>query len=182
MPKKETMKELFFNEPAKQWHFEQLRKSSGLSRAQTNAWLKKLHNEQLITRIKPRKKMPYFIANHTAVHYRNAKKLFALTKLYESGLLDYLSSLEKAKTVILFGSFSRGDWYKESDIDLFLYGDIDQLGLGPYLSKLQREIQIFSGKQEEDLRQLGAPLLRNILKGMVLKGDIPPEVLKHAAV
>ncbi|HLC98163.1 MAG TPA: nucleotidyltransferase domain-containing protein [Candidatus Nanoarchaeia archaeon] len=182
MHAKETIKELFFNEPTKQWHFEQVRKTSGLSRAQTNAWLKKLQKEQLITRLKPRKKMPYFIANHASAHFRNAKKLFALTKLYESGLLDYLTSLENAKTVILFGSFSRGDWYRESDVDLFLYGDIDQLGLGPYLSKLQREIQIFSGKQEEDLRHLGASLLRNILKGMVLKGDIPLEVLKHAAV
>ena len=78
-------------------------------------------------------------------------------------MLDYLCSLENVKTIILFGSFVRGDWYKDSDIDIFIYGESD-LSLGKYLSKLKREIQVFSGKDEKDLKKFGAPLLKNIIK------------------
>lgn len=181
MNSKETIKEFFFNYPSKHWHFEQLMKESKLSRAQTNEWLKKLKKQGLIKRIKPKGKMPYYVARHDNPHYRNTKQVYAFTTLYKSGLLDYLCSLENVKTIILFGSFVRGDWYKDSDIDIFIYGESD-LSLGKYLSKLKREIQVFSGKDEKDLKKFGAPLLKNIIKGVTLKGDIPQEVIKHAIV
>ena len=41
--------------------------------------------------------MPFFIANYEHANYDNRKKLYALNKLYESGLLTELQSLEKAK-------------------------------------------------------------------------------------
>lgn len=176
------IKELFFNQPTKHWHFGQLLKEAGLSRAQTNQWLKKLLKENHIKRIKPKGKMPFYVANYEHPHYQNSKRLYALQQLYQSGFLDYAASLEKAKTIVLFGSFSRSDWYKESDIDLFVYGDIDYLNLGPYLSKLHREVQLFAGKTEKDLQRMGPALLRNILKGITLKGTIPLEVIKNAAV
>jgi predicted nucleotidyltransferase len=182
MKANETIKELFFDYPTKHWHFEKLLKEAGLSRAQTNAWLKKLSNEGIIKRIKPKGKMPYYIATYESPHYRNTKRIFALTKLHQSGLLDYLASLEKAKTVIVFGSFTRGDWYKDSDIDLFIYGSVPYLRVGKYLSNLKREIQIFSGKDSKDLKKMGPALLKNIIKGITIKGDIPKEVLKHAAI
>lgn len=182
MKAKETIKELFFDYPSKQWHFDELMRVSNISRGQTNAWLKKLQKEALIERIKPKGKMPYYQANFDHPHYKNTKRLFALTKLYQSGLLDYLLSLEQVKTIILFGSFTRSDWYKESDIDIFMYGDVSVLNVGEYLSKLKREIQVFSGKDENDLKKFGAPLLKNIIKGITLKGDIPTEVIKHAII
>ena len=30
-----------------------------------------------------------------------------------------------AKAVIIFGSFGRGDWHRDSDIDIFVYGNIE---------------------------------------------------------
>jgi predicted nucleotidyltransferase len=182
MMQKNTVKELFFNEPSKHWHFDNLKTKSGLSRTRTNAWLKKLQKDGLIKRVKPRGKMPYYQANHSSPGYRNAKRVFAFTKLQESGFLDYISSLEKAETVILFGSFARWDWYTESDIDIFIYGNMNHLQLGQYLSKLHRDVQIFAGKDENDLRKMGPALLRNILKGIILKGTIPMEVFKNAAI
>ena len=126
--------------------------------------------------------MPYYIAKYDSSHYVHAKLLFGLQKFHETGLLDHLSSLEKAKTVILFGSFSRGDWYSESDIDIFIYGveENQPLGLGKFYFKLHREIQIFSGNNDHDLKKIGGPLLRSILKGIRIKGNIPSEVWKHA--
>ena len=125
--KEKEILELFFDYPTKYWHFGAIRNEINLADNKISKWLKKFQKEDLIKRIKPRNKMPYYLANHASSHFRNTKKVFALTKLHECGLLDYLTSLEEAKTVIIFGSFSRGDWYKESDIDVFIYGDVIKL-------------------------------------------------------
>ncbi|MEK6845307.1 MAG: nucleotidyltransferase domain-containing protein [Nanoarchaeota archaeon] len=176
------IKELFYNHPTKQWHFEQLRKEAGLSRAQTNEWLKKLLQDNFITRTKQQGKMPHYLANYQHPHYQNSKRLYALEKMHESGLLDYLVSLEKVEIVVLFGSFSRWDWYDGSDIDIFIYGDVDEMYVSKFGLKLKREIQIFSGKNEKDLKKMGPALLKSIIKGITIKGSISEEVITHAAV
>ena len=176
-----ALKELFYDHPTKHWHFEQLLHEAGLSRAPTNEWIKKLRQENLITRIKPRGKMPYYLANYEHPHYQNSKRLHALQKLHESGFLDYLVSLP-VEAVVLFGSFSRWDWHDGSDIDIFVYGNVDKVYVGKFGSILKREIQVFSGKNEHDLTQIGPALLRNIIKGITIKGTLPVEVIAHAAV
>jgi len=176
------MIELFYNNPTKQWHFEQLLKETGLSRAQTNSWIKKLQQENIIIRNKPTGKMPYYLANYQHPHYQNSKRLYGLEQLHQSGLLDYLVSLEKAQTVIIFGSFARSDWYDQSDIDIFVYGNVENIYVGQFLPKLNREIQIFSAKNEKELKQMGSALMRNIIKGITIKGTLPKEVLSYAAI
>ncbi len=182
MKSRETLKELFYNNPTKYWHFEQLRQEAGLSRAQTNEWIKRLLKENVIVRIKPRGRMPYYLANYRHPHYQNSKRLYALQQLHDSGLLDYLASLEKAQAVILFGSFSRWYWYDTSDIDIFVYGDVGNVYVGRFMPKLKREIQVFAGKDETDLQQMGPALLQNIIKGITIKGTVPKEVITYAAV
>jgi len=176
MKMNQAIKELFFDYPTRQWHFEQLLKESGLSRAQTNEWLKRLLKEGLIKRIKPRGKMPHYIAQYDSAYYINSKKLFALQKFHSTGFLQHLSSLKQAKAVIIFGSMIRGDWYKESDIDIFVYGNAEELELGKYWLKLGREIQFFGCKNKQELKQYNPALLNNILNGYMVKGNIPVEV------
>jgi len=176
------IKDLFYNHPTKEWHFEQLMKTAHLSRAQTNEWLKKLIHENMIKRIKLYKKMPHYIAHYKHPHYQNSKRLYALEQLHTSGLFDYLLSLDKAKVIILFGSFSRWDWYENSDVDIFVYGDIDVVSLGRFMPKLKREIQLFPGKNYKDLKKMGSALLKNIINGIIIKGSLPKEVITYAAV
>jgi predicted nucleotidyltransferase len=182
MKKGPKIQSLFYNHPTKQWHFEQVLKESKLSRAQTNKWLKKLQKQSIIKRVKPKKKMPFYISKFEHPHYKNSKLLYALNQLHQSGLLDYLNSIKNASTIILFGSFSRWDWYNQSDIDIFIYGHIDNIFIGKFSAKLQREIQIFTAKNNSDLKRMGPTLLQNIIQGIILKGTFPKELLKNAIV
>ena len=116
--------------------------------------------------------MPYYISNYEHPSYRNRKKLFTLQQFYKTGFLNHLLSLKKAKTVIIFGSMARSDWYKESDIDLFIYGDDDDFELGKYELKLHREIQLFTAKNKRDLKKMGPGLIGNIIEGHLVKGEI----------
>ena len=169
--KENRVLELFFDNPTKEWHFEEILKEVNISRSKADGWLKQFVKEGIVQRVKPKGKMPYYVANHESSTYRNRKKLFALNKLYESGFLDYLSGL-KAKTVILFGSITRSDWYKKSDIDLFIYGDSRDLEIAKYESKLHRSIQVFSAGNKSDLAKLGEGLIKNIISGDLVKGDL----------
>jgi len=116
-------------------------------------------------------KVPYYVGNYESESYRNRKKLFALNKFYEIGLLNHLTSLKKAKTVILFGSFSRWDWYNNSDIDIFIYGSSEGLRIAEYEVKLHKEIQLFICRNNDELKELGVGLVKNIIKGNLLKGN-----------
>jgi predicted nucleotidyltransferase len=179
--KENVVLELFFNHPTKRWHFEGVVKETKLSRGKVDKWLKVFIKLKIINKVKEKKKMPYYIGNYESPIYINKKKMFALNKIYDSGLLNHLSSLD-VQSVIIFGSLYRGDWDAESDLDIFIYGHDDKLNLSPYQIKLHREIQLFNCKNEKCLKKYGGGLLRNIIKGINIKGDIPLEVIKHAAV
>ena len=163
---------LFFTEPTKHWSFKDIINISNTSRTKVNKWLKLFIKDKLIKRIKPRGKMPYYIGNYNCPEYQNKKKIFTLKKLHNSGLLNHLSSLKKAKTIILFGSMLRSDWYSESDLDLFIYGDASEFDLGHYEEEIGHEIQLFTAKSKKDLNKLGPNLMRNIIKGYLVKGDL----------
>lgn len=170
--KEECMLKLFFENPSREWHFEEMLSNAKITRSKASKWLRKFNREGLIKRVKERGKMPYYKGNCESPAYQNRKKLFALSLFYESGLLNHLSSLKKARAVIIFGSFSRWDWHKNSDIDLFIYGEPEGLKIAKYEMKLHRDIQVFACRSKKELARLGSGLMRNIIKGDIIKGDI----------
>lgn len=181
--KEDQILNLFYDYPTKYWHFEELVKEAGIARSKVDSWLKRLLKELLIRKIKPRSKMPYYISNYGSPEYKNRKRIFALNRLYDSGFLNHLYTLKKARTIIVFGSFSRSDWSKESDIDLFVYGDTEDLKIARYELQLHREIQVFSCKNNQELEKFGEGLIKNIIKGNLIKGDLDfIKVQAHAEI
>ncbi|MBN2053145.1 nucleotidyltransferase domain-containing protein [Candidatus Woesearchaeota archaeon] len=182
LPSKENkLLELFFNYPSKQWHFSELSEKTGLADSKLNKWLHRFLKEKLILRKKPEKKMPHYISNFHHPHCQSRKKLFAMAKLYESGLMDHLNSLQKPKAIIIFGSFVHWDWNDQSDIDLFIYGDDSELAPWDCERKLGRELQFFICKDKKELSKLGPGLVRNMLQGLLVQGYVPKEVFEYAA-
>jgi len=175
--KEETVLELFFNEPSKHWHFKDIVRIANLSEPSANKWLRKLLNEEIIQRIKPRRKMPYFIGNFKHENYRNKKRIYAMQKLYETGLLMKLQQLSNAKVIVIFGSFSRSDWNKQSDVDIFVLGDSEDFRFGILWSGLgfqgkSRELQVHSYKSIKDIRNIHSGLMKNVVKGYFIKGNV----------
>jgi len=168
--KEENVLGLFFNEPTKHWHFKYIVKNAKISEQRANYWLKKFVKDRIIKRVKPKSKMPYFIAFHDSVEYKNKKKIFALNKMYQTGLLNKLQSLNNAKTVVIFGSFSRTDWHTGSDIDIFIYGDSEDLKYGTIW--MGRELQVHTFKTKKDIKEIRSGLINNVIKGYFVKGDV----------
>lgn len=171
MRKESAILELFFNEPSKHWHFEEILASAKISRPQASNWLKKFTKENKIKRVKLKGKMPYYTANYACPSYQNSKKIFILEKLNSSGLFNHLASLPKAKNIFLFGSMTRWDWNINSDIDLFIYGENEGFKYGKYRKKLHRQIEVFSCKDKNDLKKFNNSFLKNVIQGNLIKGN-----------
>ncbi len=165
--KENNILELFYNQPTKHWHFKQIKEQVKLADNKISNWLKRFQKDNLIQRIKPKGKMPYYLANYEHPHCQNKKTLYAKQLLFTSGLLDKLKQLDAI--VIIFGSFSSWYWHEDSDIDIFICGKAD-FNKTLYEKKLKREIDTFQCKNPEKFQHL----LVNILKGDLIRGDIEP--------
>ena len=164
------MLEPFFNS-LKYWHFDELLRQVGISKPQLSFWLKNYGGQGLIKRIKQKGKMPFYVANVDNAEFLNRKRLFGWKKLADCGLLTHLSSLDGAKVVVLFGSFSRSDWYDRSDVDIFIYGSDRDFEQGKYEVKLNRDIQVHLARRPKDLIRLER-MLPYIVSGNFIKGSI----------
>lgn len=97
------------------------------------------------------------------------KRIENLRITYESGMLDYLEGCFPGKTIILFGSYSRGEDTVKSDIDIAIIGKDSKVSLEKFEKILNRNINI---QFIPSLKSINKELLSGICNGIVLTGAI----------
>ena len=161
---------VFFDDPTPKIGF-QLREISrkiSLAPKSVSIYLKELTKKGLIMKVKPGNfNYPLYYANRENDFFRLYKKLDTIYSIKEIGLLDYLYENLMPQVIILFGSASKGEDLKESDIDLFIQSKEVKINLKPYENKLNRKINIFFS---ENFNNLSEELKDNIINGTILKG------------
>ena len=121
-----------------------------------SAHLKKMHDEGFLKRRGFRRSVLFCILYH---------KL----KIKDSGLTDYLKEKLLHPTIILFGSLSKAENTKESDIDLCLITKSKaEIDLSKFEKKLDREIQVFRHPSLKDIPN--EHLVNNMINGRILSG------------
>lgn len=96
------------------------------------------------------------------------KKIDNLKQIYTSGLADYLEKEFAGATIILFGSYSRGDDLINSDIDLAVIGRKEkEVDLVSYEKILERKINI---NFYESFEKIHKNLKENLANGIILVG------------
>ena len=163
--------EVFFNNPLPTGIGFQLREISRnitLAPKSVKLYLEELEKENLIIKKEHRiHKYPVYYANRDDNYFRLLKKLNIIIRIKESGLLDYLNEKCIPDVIILFGSASKGEDIKDSDIDLYLQCNEKKLNLSKYEKELKRKINIFF---EKNFDKLSEELKQNIINGDKLKG------------
>ena len=161
---------VFFDDPTPRIGF-QLREISRkikLAPKSVSIYLKELTKEGLIIKEKTRNlNYPLYYANRENDFFRLYKKLDTIYSIKEIGLLDYLYENLIPGVIILFGSASKGEDTRESDIDLFIHSKETKINLKFYEKKLNREINMFFS---ENFNNLSEELKNNIINGIILKG------------
>ena len=158
--------------PLKEWHFEEIIKEAKVTKLVANKWLKKYLYEGLLKYVKEKGKFPYYTVGINNSVYYSLKRVYALEQLHKSGLIPKLLSLKSAKTIILFGSIARGDWYKGSDVDIFVFGDISDFNKNLYELKLNKKIELHIFHNKEEIEEVKTGLIKNIINGYIVKGQI----------
>lgn len=98
------------------------------------------------------------------------KRAENLKMIYESGLKDYLEDEFRGGTIILFGSYSKGDDTKTSDIDIAIIGRKEKnINLKAFETKFERKIILNFYLSFNDIHK---HLKENIFNGIVLTGGI----------
>lgn len=108
---------------------------------------------------------PTYWANQASELFRFYKRMDIIFRLEESGILEKIMEEHGPKAIVLFGSASRGEDVKGSDIDLFLHDVKGEPEIQDF-EHLKRNIQYHLhpfNKIEKELRN-------NIINGIRLRG------------
>ena len=98
------------------------------------------------------------------------KRVDNLKRIYESGLADFLENEFAGATIILFGSYSRGEDIIGSDIDIAIVGRKEKnVKLEGFSKMFERMINI---NFYENLNKVHKNLKENLFNGIVLTGGI----------
>ncbi len=98
------------------------------------------------------------------------KRVDNLKQMYESGLSDFIEKEYAGATIILFGSYSRGDDTESSDIDLAVIGRKEKvIDITKFNKLLGRTINI---NFYESWDKIHKHLKENLCNGIVLVGGI----------
>jgi predicted nucleotidyltransferase len=98
------------------------------------------------------------------------KRADNIWRIYESGLAEFLRESLPGCTIILFGSFARGDDTYDSDIDIAVIESKNvNLDVSEFEKKIMKEIKV---NFYRSFKEMGAELRNNILGGILLSGWI----------
>ncbi len=108
--------------------------------------------------------------NKSNTRVMQLKRIDNLRQIYESGLNDFLEKEFAGATIILFGSFSRGDDTTDSDIDIAIIGRKEKpVKLKGFEKILERRINI---NFYDSFKKIHKNLKENLFNGIVLAGGI----------
>ena len=154
--------EIFFLEPTKVHYIKEISRKINLAHTSVKKHILELvkaglaeETSQIFKGYKASRENPEFIFQ---------KKISNLIMLKESGLLESLKE-HYPKSIILFGSYDKGEDIESSDVDIFVNSKKLNLSLDKFEKYLNRTIHIIF--KEEESRSL----IESINQGSILFGE-----------
>lgn len=129
-----------------------------------------LEKEQIIKRTRGQTNLNMVELNRDSQNTLELKRAENLKLLFESGLPAFLEDSLPGSTIVLFGSYARGDDTIKSDIDIAVIGIGEKkIDLSVYEKTLEKEIRV---NYYEDFKKVNPHLKSSICNGIVLSGGI----------
>ena len=156
----DIISEFFFKHPSATPHLRELARKCNISPAATVYVTKQLIKEKVLAQ---EKKGPLTIFT-TGEQFTQKKRIWNLEQLYKT---DIIQQLLPAQAIIVFGSFSRGEDWEESDIDMAVIQPKKNVSYNKKIAN--RTVQVLP-----ITRKLPKELQNNILNGIPLYGRWDP--------
>lgn len=130
---------LFVYNPGRAYYINEIARIVGTSAGNTQRALGKLEQGGFLIREK-KENATYYQTNVTNPLFSDFKKFIDKTIGIDKILKGELAKLPFIKFAFLFGSFVKGDFHADSDIDLYVVGDIDESALHDAIGKAEKII------------------------------------------
>ena len=159
--------EPFFEDCYRRIHVREYAKIMKISPPTASVELNRFHKEGLLNKTSDRNYLLFYTDS-------KSKDFIELSRIYWrqkfSELVEFIEKKYISSVVILFGSLSKAEAKKDSDIDIVIIGPKKDLNVDQFEKKYKRKIQIFwfsstTGIKNEELKN-------NILNGYVLRGKL----------
>lgn len=159
--------EIFFKEPTQIHFIKEIGKKINLAPTSVKNNTEALLKEELIKKInsKPFNGLIANRENQKFLDYKQVYNLFSLIQLKEE-IINKIGP----KTIILFGSYQRGEDIENSDIDVLIISKIKKnLNLSIFEKNLSRKIHLTFA---DNLEKLEKGIKENVKNGWVIHGRI----------
>ena len=131
---------LIFAFPNKTFHIRMLEKLTHFSTTAIKSAIKELEKYKII-QIEKTPLTTNIKANLEAEEYRHYKIVFNLYALTRSPFLHGLKEFYRPETIVLFGSFAKGEDGENSDIDILIITPRKVSGLGNLIEETEKELK-----------------------------------------
>jgi len=172
---KNRILEVLFKFPEKEFSLSELAKEAGVAKANIGKILEEFLKIGFIE-IEKLSKIWRIRANQKNWYFIRSKIVYNLNSIYQSGLVEFLiETFNNPKSIVLFGSFRRGEDASGSDIDIaiesddFEYYEVMKIGykiIVEFENEIKREIQIHKFNR----KNVDINVFNNIANGIVLFG------------
>lgn len=112
----------------------------------------------------------FYVAKREGTVFQQLSKIYWSLALEKAGVLDEIEKTCIAPIIVLFGSLSKAEVKKDSDVDLAVFTTSERkINIERLERKLKRKLQVFYFKDRKEVK--GEELLNNVLNGHKLRGD-----------
>ncbi|HLD00383.1 MAG TPA: nucleotidyltransferase domain-containing protein [Candidatus Nanoarchaeia archaeon] len=167
---KNLIKEYFFLNPTLRLRVRQVERRVKVPLPSVIRYTKELKQESIL-KISEIAGVVTYSADRGSPQFRLEKRLFNLQQMFSCKLIDYMIQQLSSPSIVLFGSYSKGEDTENSDIDLYVESPSKKkINLEQFEKILQRRIQLFNYRNIKEA--VNKELANNIVNGITLNGFI----------
>lgn len=161
----ELIEELFYENPLQQFQIRGIAKELNIPKSNVKRYIDSLIKKGIVK--KEKDIFYYFKAREGESLYTFYKKQFFLEKIFKSKIIEFIEEKCLPSSIILFGSISKGEYDKESDIDIFVESEEISLNLQKFEKILKHKVNILF---QPNIKEVGDRLINNLANGTKLSG------------
>jgi predicted nucleotidyltransferase len=164
----------FIQDPIKKFSARALARALKISHATVLKYLQDFQKQDLIFKYN-KTLYPTYHANSSNQYYILYKKTYIKEQIIRSDLITFIADKIYPFSIILFGSCAKGSFNNNSDIDIFVEANHQELDLKKFERILGRKINLLF---EKNIYSLSKELWVNVVNGQVLYGYLTPKSRK----
>lgn len=156
---------VFLYNPTESFRLRELSRLVGIAPMSVGNYLAELFEEGLIKTYE-KGEIRFYTSQRDSKKFSRYQKLSIQYELYESGIIDEIWDKLNPQTIILYGSYVKGEAIENSDIDLFIMCKEKQIDIEKYEKRLGKKIHLLFKISDK----LPSELKNNLVNGIVMAG------------